>query len=554
VDGTQIFGYNIEKAAPSLAEAPIVQRAHEENASIRSEYSYSSITSAYDEIFGSDSNAPYTVEQIRRFRKNPQRYYYELRKMAMWCYAANGTVTTAIDLLKSLFTLDSVVWCKSKGRRDKYPSSYAKNKSLMLSTLNTIKYKEFIRDALFKAANEGMYIGYFEVKYPTSNVPTSLTDYDVGNITEINELGFNATVMALPIEYTKLVGRRNNNYVCAFDLGYFRGMPQDERDRNLLAFPAEIRESYGKYKDGKLKGSWIVLDSDKTLVVKIKSDIADPFGIPFVIAAMDDILYLQYFLDSKRLLLDIANNQIIYEVYPEGQTKGTSSLTGTQQKAQHNIIRDALFEKHNKFGISFFSLAANTKLDKIKIDTDLLDEKNENGIKNNINKGIGVSATALDGSSSGNFAATTVNLEVIAAHVYTWVEQITAELNKAINANVIRDQSCRVEFYILPTTFVNRDKMVKYMRELYTTGSGSLIGWVASTGFNYEVYLSLMDYELEEDFYNKYPVHKTSFNSAGGDSSGGDVGGRPPIPDSTVATTITTTENRSNAAPKPSTG
>jgi hypothetical protein len=365
-----------------------------------------------------------------------------------------------------------------------------------------------------------MYIAYFDVRSPTSNQRTTRTDIDISNIAELCELGYNATIIPLPVEYTRIVGRRNNSYVAAFDLRYFKDMHETERARTLLAYPAEIRDGWKRYESGKLDGDWLVLHSDKTIVTKIKSGVSDPFGVPFAIAALDDVEYAQYFINSKRMLLGLMNNQIIYEVFPEGQAKGTSSLTGKQQQDQHNTIKAALFNPQNRQGLSFFSLAAGTKLDKITVDTDLLDERNENGIKNSVNKGLGVSATALDGSSSGNFAAATINLEVVASNVYTWIEEIVLELNKCINANIIKDSSCRVEFYILPTTFVNRDKQVQYMKELYTTGKGSLTAWIAATGFRSEVYLSLMEDELEEDFENRCPAHKTSYNVFGADAQG----------------------------------
>lgn len=57
------------------------------------------------------------------------------------------------------------------------------------------------------------------------------------------------------------------------------------------------------------------------------------------------------------------------------------------------------------------------------------------------------------------------------------------------------------------------------MRDLYTMGKGSLQMWIAATGINPQAYLSLMDEELEEDFEDKYPLHKTSYTHS--DKDGG---------------------------------
>lgn len=148
-----------------------------------------------------------------------------------------------------------------------------------------------------------------------------------------------------------------------------------------------------------------------------------------------------------------------------------------------------------------------------------------------------------------------MNLELVASNVYTWIEDIVDELNKCINKNIINDSSCRVDFYVLPVTMVNKDKMVGYMSDLYARGKGSLYAWIAATGFNPDNYIALMDYELQEDFENRYPVHRTSFTVTGKDEPDEDrnKSGRPST-DSDNTSTVQTKTNGANNQPKPSTG
>ena len=239
----------------------------------------------------------------------------------------------------------------------------------------------------------------------------------------------------------------------------------------------------------------------------------------------------------------------MYETFPEGKEKGTSALSEKQQKQQHDLVKNALASKsRNSSGTSFFSLAAGTKLDSISLDVSLLDEKNENSIIDSVNKDLGISASALDGSSTGNYSTANLNLELVSANVYSWIEDIVDELNKCINQNIISDASCRVELYILPITMVNKNNMVGYMESLYARGKGSLYAWIAATGFNPDNYIALMDHELEEDFENRYPVHKTSYTESDGDSTGG----RPTNSDSTDPTAVQQRTNNGNNTPKPS--
>ena len=103
----------------------------------------------------------------------------------------------------------------------------------------------------------------------------------------------------------------------------------------------------------------------------------------------------------------------------------------------------------------------------------------------------------------------------------------------------------------MPVTFINRDKMVKNLADLYSRGKGSLQAWIASIGMNADDYLSLMDFELAEDFENKYPVHKTSFTVTGKDAPDHDVDGSDGEP-ATNPSSASTQANNGNASPSPS--
>ena len=530
-----------QNAASGIEEAVL----HEFNTQLGA--AYLNMMSGY-----SKGSAPYSTREILDMAKDPMHHMTELRRWAKWAYYSNGTVTTAVDSLTGLHSLDYIVVAKPK-KAGAARKGYRQSADRMNSVLRSMRYKEVIRDAIFHNANEGMYVGYMETRTVPVEHKMALTDIDVQGITEINSAGINTIVISLPLEYTRIIGRRNNCYEVAFDLRYFQGMRDDERKRRLQGFPRQIQEAWSKFEQGEFPdgASWVRLDWRRTIVTKIKSGQSDPYGVPFAVAALDDIDYAKYFVNTKRRVLDTVNNQIYYETFPEGKEKGTSALSKTQQENQHNTVKQALTQRSSATGISFFSLAAGTHMDRLPVDISLLDEENENAIKEDVNEDIGFAAAALSGSSTGNYATATLNLEIISNNVFTWIEAIVEELNKCLNYNVIRDSSYRIEFRVLPITFVNRDKQVKFFSDLYARGKGSLLAWIASTGVNADDYLSLMDYELEEDFENRYPVHKTSFTVTGKDAPDGDVdkstGGLESNP-----STESTKANNGNASPSPS--
>jgi hypothetical protein len=518
------------------------ERSYESNA-------FYEMTSFFEDCI---EDLPINIEDIKKFAHNPQIHIKNIRKICRWAYYENGSVMTSINYLKTMFTLDKVVYSKSKTKRKK---KFENARQLMQQTLDTIRYKEVIRDNLFNDMIEGMDFKYFEI---TKSVFADkyLDDIDTLNIVEINELGIKCAVINLPVDYCRIVGRKNGSPIVAFDLRYFDDMAEDDKRRKLQAFPREIREAYSKYSTHNNIKPWKVLNNDNTMVTKINCKAINPYGVPLMICALDDVLYADYFTSTKRNVLDQLNNQIIYQTFPEAKD-GRCTLTESQQKNQHKVVKEAITTRQNKYGKSFFSLAAGTKLNDIKVDTSIFDEKNENANKSKVPADLGIASSVLDGNSTGNYAVATLNLELVAGNVYDWINMFIMELNKCINANIIKDKKLYMECAILPVTFVNRDKQVKYMTDLYARGKGSLTAWIASTGWDSDVYLSLMDYELDNDWENKYPTHKTSYTMSSKDSDPSDAdhsnGGRTKVAEKTNENSIMSENLNGNAQPKPST-
>lgn len=487
-------------------------------------------------------------EQLAELVKDPMANNEFLRKLSLVLYGTNGSFSNSVDYMVAMPTLDRVVVPHGRSEKKK-----KKNRMLMESTLETIKDKEFVRDALFRMMVEGTAFYYFETNTRPLNNQKFLSDYEVETIYEINDLGINASVISLPADYTKIVGKKNSNYVIAFNLDYFNFATGESVENKLRKYPKEIRDAYNaKSKNPNRKGNWVVLDSNKTIVCKIKSKQDEPWGRPLVIAAIADILYGDYFTQTKRNVLDEINNRIIYQTFPEGKDKGTSALTKTQQQRQHDAVKSAVLNKNNLGGTSFFSVAAGTKIDAIQAaNTDIFDDKYESNLNDKISLDIGLAGGLLNGVGSGSYSAQHENLQLVSAQIFQYLESIEYELNKVINKNIVKDSSNKVSVNYLRITHVNKTDMVAYAKELYLQGKGSLSLWAAAVGIKPDVFFALLDQELEDDIENKYPVHMTSYTYNG--NNGDNKGGRPVDKDSMVETTIATRANGSNDAPKPST-
>ena len=501
--------------------------------------------SELDSIFGCTITSAFTPEEIKMIIKDPITNHSLTRKLAMFVYNSEGVVTNAIDYMVSMPCLDRVVYGK---KRLFHKTKLNNNKDLMLSTLESINDKQFIRDVLFTDMNEGTSFYYFETTSKQVDRTKFMRDYDVENIMEICDLGLNAVMIPLPYEYCKIVGRKNGRNVIAFNLRYFDNYEGDEKTRKLRKYPSEISNAYTTWEKGnKSSSNWLVLDNDHTIAHKIKCKISEPWGRPLAIAAISDILYQDEFVDTKRNVLREINSQVVVQTFPEGQNKGSCALTKTQQQDQHDKVKQAVMTKNNRGGTTFVSVAAGTKLDALDIsNTDIFDEKNESDLTDKIAMDLGMAAQLLGASSTGTFAGGQHNLEMVNAQIYTWIQEIQAELNYVINACIIKDRKNKVEVYYLPTSLVNRQGFFDMMKSLYDVG-GSLTMLIAATGINPEVYFSILDEEVENKIFDKYLPHLTA-NTISKDDN---VGGRPKT-NNPSENTVKSQANNGNAIPSPS--
>ena len=513
-----------------------------QNPDIDYEFNSYSYHHLFESIFNCGIYDYFTKEEIDSVLRNPIINHETAIRLSEFVYGKNGIVSNSIDYMTALLTLDRIVTCKNKTQKAKLC------KDLMKSTLETIDDKAFIRDALFTEMLDGIAFYYFETTQKTVDKRKFMSDYDVENIVEINDFGLNASIITLPWQYTKIVGKKNGRFVLAFNLRYFDDFTGEDLDRKLRKYPKEIVDGY-RQKNNTVNGNgdWLVLNPDRTMCRKIKCKNVEAWGRSLIISALEDVLYKDYFTDTKRNVLDEVNNRVLYEVFPENKQGTGSSLTKKQQEDQHNAVKQAVLQKNNRGGLSFMSLAAGTKLDSIDVSTDIFDDKNEPELNNDIAVDLGICASLIGAMSTGTFAGGQQNLEMITAQLYTWACEWKNELVHVINKNIIKDARNKVDIYYFPTSFVNRKEFFGMMKDLYTSASGSMTFLIASTGVDPDIYYDVLDSEIEEGVYEKYLPHLTSATISKDDN----VGGRPKS-DNPSENTVKSQMNNGNAIPSPS--
>ena len=532
-----------ETATEQVSETNSVSTtATPQNPDIDYEFNSYSYHHLFESIFNCGIYDYFTKEEIDSVLRNPIINHETAIRLSEFVYGKNGIVSNSIDYMTALLTLDRIVTCKNKTQKAKLC------KDLMKSTLETIDDKAFIRDALFTEMLDGIAFYYFETTQKTVDKRKFMSDYDVENIVEINDFGLNASIITLPWQYTKIVGKKNGRFVLAFNLRYFDDFTGEDLERKLRKYPKEIVDGYNQKRNTSNNiGDWLVLNPDRTMCRKIKCKNVEAWGRSLIIAALEDVLYKDYFTDTKRNVLDEVNNRVLYEVFPENKQGTGSSLTKKQQEDQHNAVKQAVLQKNNRGGLSFMSLAAGTKLDSIDVSTDIFDDKNEPELNNDIAVDLGICASLIGAMSTGTFAGGQQNLEMITAQLYTWACEWKNELVHVINKNIIKDARNKVDIYYFPTSFVNRKEFFGMMKDLYTSASGSMTFLIASTGVDPDIYYDVLDSEIEEGVYEKYLPHLTSATISKDDN----VGGRPKS-DNPSENTVKSQMNNGNAIPSPS--
>lgn len=506
----------------------------ENNFEVNSFWGYQNTSSGnYSDLLFGDS-----YENLKELIKNPMDNNLEIRHLSRAIYSMSGLYSNIIDYMTSLLTLDRIIISKSKSEKKR------KNNKLKMETcLKKIKDKEFIRDMLFRAMLDGIAVSYLETSNNISNNQKFMSDFEVKSISEINSDKFNISVCNLPADYIQIVGIKNGNYQIAFDLNYFTNCKGEKLENKLRRYPKEIRDAFYKRSQNAEFPNWFVIDNSRTIVLKIRSSREEKWGRPLVLQAIQDILYSDYWTNTKRNVLSEINSRIFYMEFPQGKEPGTSALTQTQQKQQHEMVKNGILKRGNSGGTNFFSVASGTKINKLDVDTSLFRDECEKDLKNDICTDLGFAASLLSGTSS-SYSSQQNNLQLVISQVYSWVESISYELVKAINQNIIRDTENQVDIYYLPCSIVNRKEFVNQMKELYTLGHGSLSAWIASTGINPDAYLSLMEMEKIEQWDEKFKPHLTSFTASSNNN------GRPENTDSINENTIKSKSNNSNNIPK----
>lgn len=489
-----------------------------------------------------------SLEQLRLYCRYPMKYNIQLRKISREMYGLNGVFANVCDYYVSMPSLDKITTCY-----DNTPQNQKKRKlyDLMLDKIN---HKLSSRDILLKVCIDGMYIGYLRDSIAT-NKDAQIQEGLVDSMTILEGLAIDDSFMINPLnlDFCKILGFQNNDYVVGFDMMYFNQFVGNDLLGEIKNFPSELIKGYLSYKKDNSK-RWLKLDQSKTVVLKIKSNIDEPFGRGLAISALSDMFFSDQYTESQRANIIENAGTIRWLKQPSGEKKGTSALTKEQQQSQYENFKSAVLSNASgsdrRIGkTTTLVLAPDTEVGKLETNTnDTSKTLTDENIKR-ISTDLGFASGALNGEGNSTYSSLQINIELILTQVYQWLEQISWQYTKVFN-NVINSKGKDIiKFIYLKTSSLNKDNEYNIAKEMFTLGSGSRLWLYAVGSGDIDTYMSLMEYEKSMDMDTLYPPHPISFTTSG---DNGDEGGTP-TKNSSNPNTVKSKTNNSNKTPKPST-
>jgi hypothetical protein len=326
----------------------------------------------------------------------------------------------------------------------------------------------------------------------------------------------------------------NGKWRVDFDLSVF-----DRYKSNLVdlqdiieSAPDEITISdYNAYKKDRNK-RYKPLDINKCWIFKLRGDRNTPTSVPYAVGAFASIIHKDLLEKTEKVLADRIINRIIIQKVGYIGGKDGKPPTKDQIQKYHDALKQLLAKKDStsnsdQVGNAPLTVPEWVSLEELDIKMNVFEKEVYERIDRNIYQKLGYSpALSIGGGEGASFGAGTINTEKIISIIGYILEQVEDALNDFMN-QIVPSGNFNPSIRFNRSTIIDKDLHVKYAKELYLEGRGSLKFWVESAGYNFEHYLAQVDYEnqiLKLDDLEKYPVHPTSYTKSANDDTGGNPG------------------------------
>jgi hypothetical protein len=517
-----------QKKSQNIEQDKVEQNAQSSAPSYSNDVELNSLNSVSYFMNTSLNTENVSMDNLKNYVKYPMIYNSILREISRIAYSENGVYANTIDYMIAIPTLAYITTLRNK------TSALKKKKKNFNTILKIINHERTTRDVLRHLFIDGLYVGI--LRDTTANNKT--VNMGVSTIEAIDRieglsLDDNFMIQPLDLDYCKIIGFQNNISIAAFDMMYFDQFKYGGLVNEIKNYPTEFYKGYLAYKKDASK-RWFVLDYKKTVALKCKATEEEPYGRPLGISAFVDMKMANGYKDGQYKLINELASSIYYLILPQGEKVGSCSLNKNQQEEIISAFKSAV--KINTFSdttkISTLSLAPGTQIDRLSKDSSLLKDTLSDELLKSVSTNLGFASSALNASSEGgaSYSSLQVNIDLISAQIFQYVNEIAREETRVINENLGIKPSDYIEISYLPISWLNKDTMYTRAKELFTLAGGSRKYLISAAGFEPDSYLAMCDEENEENYDEKYLPHLTSYTmSDSADKSNPDdnMGGAP---------------------------
>lgn len=483
----------------------------------------------YSDLYTQGLVKDVSEETLQKYMASPLKYKKQLSKYMMYLYYSNGSVHNLFDMIKTLPSLEyKIKSLKVNAQSDKHTFECRK-------AMKEVNHKELTRDILMQLASMGTVLGLWCGR-------ESSADKSTPYLILFNDFNF-----VFP-------GRRvKGKQRLWLDLAYLDSASWtiDEKiDKIENLAPYVTIDDYLVYKEKGEEYRYIELPEERTVCIRANTvNRGQKFGVPFGTSAIFDIKHKQKLRNLEQSVSNkIINALAVLTIGIDGSDTSTYKKLG--EKLTRSVFQSVKTGLTNggddKKNMAVVGLPEWAKLEFPDLSTDALEGDKYASVDEDVTKSIGL-ASALNGGSSGTYAAAKLNLDIFYRRLGELLENIEDQVyNKLFK--IILPKSVGSDYYMEyeKTYPLTVQEKADYFKGLVDKGYSAKY-LVDMLGVDFNEYVEQSVYEIEKlKLREKIIPPQTSYTLSNNDTS---KNGRPSENDSVNENTDNSNENGGNSLP-----
>ena len=414
-----------------------------------------------------------TPEQLENYLRNPDTNQGILGDIADYYYLANGEVRSLIDTVESLPSMQHRIKVLEKD------SDTENNLKTLNKYLHKINHKKLSRGIMKQVYAKGSVVGLW-----------------VGR-------GKKLSPFILPdASYYKVIKDLEGKLRIALDLNWFIHLDDSVRELYLTQLQGIIKASdFENFNDDPFGNKYVLVPIERSFVINHGvTSINQTTGSSGILPALQDIIHKKTLKDVERTVANKVINAVAV------LTMGQNSKQGEKQRdyddipfklitSIHNSVKQALSQGGTD-GLSLVSIPNFTKLEFPDVKVDGLGDGKFKQTDSDIEKGLGLSPTILNGEGS-NVGIANLHLDLFYRKLAIILEDIEYEVyNKLFNLLLKGTQ--KDNFFME----YDKERPLTLREKIEQQNKLNDKGWssrhlIESIGFDFNEYLEQTVYENE---------------------------------------------------------